>query len=54
MACGIFGKLEIRTLKPNRFKNQSSDTLKLHGRDCNHQQGFSEQEMSFSIIVILS
>ena len=25
MACFTFGKLEIRTLKPNRFKNQSSE-----------------------------
>ena len=27
--CCIFGKLEIRTLTPNRFKNQTNDTLKL-------------------------
>ena len=34
------GNLEIRTLKQNRFKNQSSDTLKLLGHNSNHQQGF--------------
>ena len=33
----ILGNLEIRTLKPNSFKNQSSDTLKLLDQNCNHQ-----------------
>ena len=36
--------LEIRTLKPNRFKNQSSDRLKLLDQNCNHRQGFIKQE----------
>ena len=40
MVCCTFGKVEIRTLKPKRFKNQSSDTLELFGHICNHQQGF--------------
>ena len=38
------GNLQIRTLKPNRFKNQSSDTLKLLGQNCNHQQGLIKQK----------
>ena len=32
MAFCALGNLEIRTVKPNRFKNQSSDTLKLLGQ----------------------
>ena len=44
MACDTFCKLEIRTLTPNRFKNQSSDTLKLLGHNCNHQQQFVKQK----------
>ena len=40
VACGTFGKFEIKTLTPNTFKNQSSDTLKLLGNNCNHQQEF--------------
>ena len=39
-----FGNLEIRTLKLNRFKNQSSDTLKLLDQNFNHQQGFIKQK----------
>ena len=35
-----FGNLEIRTVKPNRFKNQFRDKLKLLGQNWNHQQGF--------------
>ena len=27
-----------------RFKNQSTDTLKLLGHNCNHQQGFIKQK----------
>ena len=52
MACCAFGNLEIRTVKPNRFKNQSSDTLKLLGQNCNHQQGLIK--LSLSITVVLS
>ena len=40
MPCCAFGNLEIRTVKPDRFKNQFSDTLKLLGQNRNHQQGF--------------
>ena len=39
-----FGNLEIRTLKPNRFKNKFSDTLKLLDQNFNHQQGFIKQK----------
>ena len=40
VACCSFGKLEIRTLTPNRLKNQTNDTLKLVDCNCNHQQRF--------------
>ena len=53
MACCAFGNLEIRTITPNRFKNQSSGTLKLLGQNCNHQQGFIKKKLSLSIIVVL-
>ena len=44
MARGTFGKLEIRTLTPNRFKSQTNDTLKLLDPNCNHQQGLVKQK----------
>ena len=44
MTFHTFGKLETRPLKPNRFKNQSSDTLKLLGHNCNHRQEFIKQK----------
>ena len=40
MACCAFGNLEIRTVKPNRFKNQFSNTWKLLGQNWNHQSKF--------------
>ena len=36
--------LEVRTITPNRFKNQSGGTLKILANDCNHQQGFVKQK----------
>ena len=42
MTCSTLGNL--RTLKPNRFKNQSSDTLNLLDQNCNHQQGLFQQK----------
>ena len=36
--------LEIRTLAPNRFKNQSSDTINILSQNCNHQQGLAKQK----------
>ena len=43
VACCTFSMLEVRTLTPNRFKNQSSDTLNILGHNCNHQQEFVKQ-----------
>ena len=43
VACCTFGMVEIRTLTPNRFKNQSGDTMNILGQNCNHQQGFAKQ-----------
>ena len=45
MTCCTLGNLEIRTLKPNRFKNQSSNILKLLDQNRNHQQGFIKQKI---------
>ena len=45
VACCIFRKLEIRTLTPNRFKNQANDTLELLDCNSNAQQGFVKQKM---------
>ena len=44
VACCTFGMPEIRPLIPDRFKNQSGDTLKnILGHNCNHQQEFVKQ-----------
>ena len=51
MACRTFGKLETRSLKPNRFKNQSSDTLKLVAHNCNHHQVFIKQKKCCSLLL---
>ena len=53
-ACWAFGNFEIRNVKPKRFKNQSSDTMKLLGRNCKNQQGFIKKQLSLSIIGVLS
>ena len=45
VTCCIFGRLETRTLTPNRFKNQTNDTLKLLGHNYNHQPGFFKQKI---------
>ena len=45
MTCCTLGNLELRNFKPNRIKNQSKDTLKLLGQNCNHQQGFAKQKI---------
>ena len=44
MACYTFGNLEIKTLKPSRYKNHSSDTLKLLVQTSNYQQGYIKQK----------
>ena len=45
VTCCTFGRFEIRTLTPNRFKNQTNDTLKLLGHNYNHQWGFLKQKI---------
>ena len=46
IAVGItLGRFEIKTLTPNRFKNQTSDTFKLLDHNWNHQQGFVKQKI---------
>ena len=37
--CCTFNVLEVRTITPNTFKNQSGGTLKIFAHHCNHQQG---------------
>ena len=44
MACCTFNVLEIRTITPNRFKNQSGGTLKMLARDYNDKQGLAKQK----------
>ena len=44
MACCTFGVLEVRTITPNRFTNQSSGTLKILAHNWNHQQGLVKQK----------
>ena len=43
--CCTFGRFEIRTLTPNRFKNETNDTLTLLGHNYNHQRGFLKQKI---------
>ena len=45
MTCCTFGRFEIRTLTPNRFKNETNDTLTLLGHNYNHQRGFLKQKI---------
>ena len=45
VTCCTFGRFEIRTLTPNRFKNQTNDTLTLLDHNYNHQQGFLKQKI---------
>ena len=49
-----FGRFEIRILTPNRFKNQTNDTLTLLGHNYNHQRGFLKQKLLLSIITVLT
>ena len=44
VTCCTFGRFEIRTLRPNGFKNQANDTLKLLGHNYNHLQEFFKQK----------
>ena len=45
MASCTFGVLEVSTITSNRFKNQSSGTLKTLGHNCNPQQGLIKQKI---------
>ena len=45
VTCCTFGRFEIWILTPNRFKNQTNDTLKLPGHNYNHQGGFLKQKI---------
>ena len=40
-----FCRFEIRTLTPNRFKNETNDTLTLLAHNYNHQLGFLKQKI---------
>ena len=42
--CCAFGRFEIQTLRPNGFKNQANDTLKLLGHNYSHLQELFKQE----------
>ena len=42
VACCTFSKFTIRTLTPNKFKNQTNETFKLPHHNSNHHQGFAE------------
>ena len=44
VACCTLNVLEVRTITPNRFKNQSGGTLKILAHYCNHQQGLAKQK----------
>ena len=44
VACCAFNVLEVRTVTPNRLKNQSGGTLKILSHDCTHQQGLVKQK----------
>ena len=54
VACCTFGRFEIRTLTPNRFKNQTNDTLAPLGHNYNHQRRFLKQKLLLSIVVVLT
>ena len=44
IACCTFNVLEVRTITPSRFKNQSGGTLKILAHNYNHQQGLVKQK----------
>ena len=45
VTCYTLAKVEIRTSTQNRFKNQTIDSLKLLGHNCNHQEGFVKEKI---------
>ena len=44
-----FGMPQIRPLKPNRFKNQFSDTLNILGHNSSHQQEFIKRRTAATL-----
>ena len=48
-----FNVLEVRTITPNRFKNQFDGTLKILAHDCSRQQELVKQKILLSIIEVL-
>ena len=47
-----FSRFEIRTLRPNGFKNQANDTLKLLDHNANNQQVFVKEKIFLSSFVV--
>ena len=45
VTCRTFGRFKIRTLTPNRLKNQTNDTLTLLGHNYNHQRSFLKKRI---------
>ena len=45
VTCCTLGRFETWILTPNRFKNQTNDTLTLLGHNYNHQRGFLKQKI---------
>ena len=45
LTCCTFIRFKIRTLTPNRLKNQTNDTLKLLGHSYNHERGSLKQKI---------
>ena len=46
VACCTSDRFKFRTLTPSRFKNQTNDTFKPLGHNCNNQQGFPKQKIA--------
>ena len=53
VACCTFNVLEVRTIPPNRFKNQSGGTLEKLAHGCNRQQGLVKQKNVICVIEVL-
>ena len=45
VTCCTFSRFEIKTLTPNRLKNETNGTLTLLAYNCNHQRGFLKQKI---------
>ena len=40
-----FNRFKFKNLMPSTFKNQTNDTFKPLGNNCNHQQGFLKEKI---------